>query len=94
MSVFFERLAADATKTMVKTTKTANKLNTKTRFPSASATRLAVNHPNMVKSFMAVTPLTEVTNAMGDCEEALRTHRWPNTVTNVIDTTPEGHQKP
>ena len=79
---------------MVKTTKTANKLNTKTRFPSASATRLAVNHPSMVKSFMAVTPLTEVTNAMGDCEEALRTHRCPNTVTNVIDTTPEGHQKP
>jgi hypothetical protein len=48
----------------------------------------------MVKSFMAVTPLTEVTNAMGDFEEALRTHRCPNTVTNVIDTTPEGHQKP
>ena len=79
---------------MVNTTKTTNKLNTKTRFPSASAIRLAVNQPSMVKSFMAVTPLTEVTNAMGDRLDALLTHRWPKTVTTIIDAKPEGHHQP
>lgn len=48
----------------------------------------------MVKSFMAVTPLMEVTNAMGDRLDALLTHRWPKTVTTIIDAKPEGHHQP
>ena len=72
-------------------TKTANVPKTYSYLDSSLLTKKAVSHPSAVNSFMAVVPLTDATNCIGERLLARWIHLAPNSDTTNKDNTVAGH---